>query len=248
MELVVTDSIRVQGADDGTLASSIAVQGSEGEGGQLDIETDTLEVFDGGTVSTSALGTGNAGDLRIDARQVFVSGSEEGGSGVPAEIGAEAIFGSGNAGDVVLVEPELVEIRAGGSLGAEVRTASGGLGGTVRIESPGSVDVDGGLIDVISRGPKQAGDVLITDADNVQVRNGGEITAESFFGGGAGRIEISGSTVEVSSGEISARENSNGSAGTIDITSTDGLLVTAGTITSEVNNGPGGAITLIGRR
>ncbi|MEM8638605.1 MAG: hypothetical protein AAGG51_07325 [Cyanobacteria bacterium P01_G01_bin.54] len=77
IQLDVTDSINVigtgesnvQGTIPSTIASQVTATGS-GDAGQIDINTNTLQVSDRGLVSVENRGTGNAGNLNINARYI----------------------------------------------------------------------------------------------------------------------------------------------------------------------------------
>jgi hypothetical protein len=143
------ESISVTGGASGP--STIEAKNVDGEGGRLVIDADALLVNRGGEISASTLGSGNAGDVIVTAREVTVEGTGELGfnrSGIFSGSLQNAWGGSGS----VTIQPHIGERM------------------TLRVR-------DQGLISVASRGLGAAGDIQIRGAELIDISSGGEINA-----------------------------------------------------------------------
>ncbi|MCP4702663.1 MAG: filamentous hemagglutinin N-terminal domain-containing protein [Gammaproteobacteria bacterium] len=116
----------------GTIQSSTA---GDGNAGEIVLETDVLDVDDGGFIATASgnasgvAGKGRAGDIRINAREVVkLAGSDRKQSGNVST----AAFGRGNAGNIFIAAPCLT-LQHGGSIAAESKGP--GLGGRIEIKT-----------------------------------------------------------------------------------------------------------------
>lgn len=165
--------------------------GATGEGGKVFIETKTLQVTDGGQISSGTFGVGNAGELSVKAQNVQLSGiSAFGPSGLftPVAPGARgrggnltldtgnlqitngaqilaSTFGFGDAGQLT-IKAENVEITGGTSRGpslisAAVGSTSAGKGGNLIIETENLRVVDGAQVAVSTSGAGNAGNMQI---------------------------------------------------------------------------------------
>ncbi|MEO1391304.1 MAG: filamentous hemagglutinin N-terminal domain-containing protein [Cyanobacteria bacterium J06634_5] len=184
-------AITVEGTSpNGMLPSSLRTgtfMDSTGSGGLLRLQTETLQVLNGGQIRASTLGAGNAGNLDITADRVSVRGqsssglssaieSQSAGTGVAGTLRvaanqltvgnrAQITTGSqqGNGGDIQLQLGEVLLLRNQGQISATAGTAgNGGNGGNISID---------------------AGVVLAPSLEN------SDITANAFEGSG-GNINI----------------------------------------------------------
>ncbi|HEY9853470.1 MAG TPA: filamentous hemagglutinin N-terminal domain-containing protein [Leptolyngbyaceae cyanobacterium] len=148
-----------------TLSSSVASTAT-GNGGNLTIETDYLQVDRGGQVFTSTFGAGNAGNLAIEAKNMAVSG--EFGDVYPTALRADAIGEKaiGNGGNLQVNTDRLI-IQDGATIGV------GNFGSSIFNLAPG--EGTPGNIDI--------------QANRIELNNGGAITADNA-GGRNGNIHL----------------------------------------------------------
>ncbi|ABA23730.1 Filamentous hemagglutinin-like protein [Trichormus variabilis ATCC 29413] len=216
--------------------------GARGNGGNLTVETNKLQVTDGGQIFTNTLGFGKAGDLKILAQDVEVSGGTEFG---PSTIAATvqkilsipepaATFlgaGFGNAGNLI-IETSNLRVTDGGQIA--VSTSGNGSAGNMTINA-NSVELAGtnqfgrsGLFANAIVGKGQGGDVNIS-SDRLVVRDGATINVSSFLSRDPGNLRgLAG----------------KGAAGNINLNSADILLANQGIITADTNAGDKGNITI----
>ena len=87
---------------------------STGNGNNLTLNTEHLQVSDGAQIAVSTGSSGNAGTLRVTAQDIDLSGSSEFGR---SGLFASAIAGTGNGGDIQVTSDRL-SIRDGSTINA----------------------------------------------------------------------------------------------------------------------------------
>ncbi|BAY48629.1 filamentous hemagglutinin family outer membrane protein [Scytonema sp. HK-05] len=133
-----------------------------GDAGNVTITTGKLVVRDGAQVTVGSQGTGSAGNLKVTARSIKLDNQ--------AKITAET--GSGNGGDIILQNRDLLLLRRGSRISATAGTAQqGGDGGNITINTP-----NGFIVAV----PNENSDITA----NAFSGNGGQVTinATGIFG------------------------------------------------------------------
>ena len=228
LKIEASESIEVTGFNANSLIPSIISSSNQGSGrgGSLSIDTRRLTLRDGGRVDASTLAAGAAGNLTIKATDlVEVSGT------IPGSINPSLITSSANR-----VDPAIQKV-----LGLpEIPT---GTSGSVTIETRQLRVTDGALVSVNNDGFGNAGSLDI-NADTIILDNRGGITAATPSGEG-GNITIKSSDIELSNGgQISATAGGTGNGGNIAI-DTERLFVLDGSaITAQAFRGQGGQIDI----
>jgi filamentous hemagglutinin family protein len=232
----------------GVLTSDALNEGPEGgSGGNLFVDTSALSLHDGGQITTSTRGTGNAGSIAIHADHVEISGQAGGNqSAVFAQTLAAQFPDGGDAGNVLIVSKGDVALRGGGSVA--VKTTNGGSAGTATILADGSVLLDDGAITASTNWTGDAGDVVIA-ARELEIR--GEqagIFAQTLKpgladAGNAGDVHID-TTGDVflhdtggdtGAGGIFVETRNNGAAGTVDIDAGGRVILDNSRITASAS-------------
>jgi filamentous hemagglutinin family protein len=206
--------------------------GATGKGGNLDIETGSLRIEAGAQIFTSTFGSGQAGELNINASDLIeVTGASELG---PSQIAAavEKIPGFPDSGT--------------------------GQGGSVNIQTQNLRVVDGGQIRSATNGSGNAGNLQI-NADNIELVGISQLGRSGLFAsaiqdsGNGGNITVTanqltirdGATISVSNFQSQNRvPPGTGAAGSIEINAPSLLLKNQGTITADTNAGDFGNITI----
>ncbi|NEQ65472.1 MAG: filamentous hemagglutinin N-terminal domain-containing protein [Symploca sp. SIO2D2] len=212
VKITATDSVRFDGVGsngESSLVLSRVAPGAVGNGGNLKITTGSLEVTNGAFLSTSTLGEGNAGDVKITANDTVrfdgvgsnkqssaaFSSVEAGaiGDGGDIEIttvslevtnGAALVantLGEGNAGGVKINATDTVRFDKGAALSAVIPGAIG-TGGDIEITT-GSLSLTDALISSESQGTGIAGDITINTRQNLET-NRSSISATTLSGDG----------------------------------------------------------------
>ncbi|MFM6265363.1 MAG: hypothetical protein ACKPFA_02450, partial [Dolichospermum sp.] len=180
----------------GRLFSEVRARG-EGNSGGITIDTSTLTLENGGTISASTVGKGNAGKIEIQASQgvnvggaLFsgVSNTGEGDSGGitidTANLTLEndgiinaSTFGKGDAGNIAIKATQGVNV--GGGLSSGVTDTAVGNSGGITIDTATLTLENGGLINASTFGKGNAGNIAIKATQGVNVGGGlfSEVTA-----------------------------------------------------------------------
>ncbi|MDJ0616528.1 MAG: filamentous hemagglutinin N-terminal domain-containing protein [Calothrix sp. MO_192.B10] len=170
----------------------------EGDGGVLKVTaTESIELQNLAGLATATIGSGNAGNLIVDAGQITLKDG--------AVFSADT-FRSGQGGDLIIKTNEL-NILSGSRVGAA--TVGGGQGGTVKVNTPENkaqlVQIDGvsangearsGIFSD-SRASGNAGNIEIF-ADTLDVKNSGEVSVSSFSSGFSGDLNINAGSIFLS--------------------------------------------------
>lgn len=233
-EALEVSGIRPNGNPGGLLNRTI----SDGNAGNLTIQTGRLTVKDGALISTVTIGAGNGGNLLVQARDsVEVTGTSP--DGLPTQL-ATGI--SSEAGD----NPN----RFGGNLTIET----------------GSLSIrDGGKVTTAVYAPGNAGNILIRARDFVEVVGQMPTTPElpssissdlSYTTGNAGNIAIETGTLSIrEGGTVSANVFGQGNGGDIQVRAQDRVDLVGTTVNGKLGSslsaillsdleGKGGNITI----
>ncbi len=199
----------------------------KGNGGNIQIFTNRLNVSDGGVVSASTMGRGDAGSIEITARdRVSFTGTTATGnpSAAFSSVGEDAV---GQGGDI-RIAARVLELSNGAQFIAGTFSNEGNAG-TIRITASGSVSLSGvNPISALSTGlytntlsDKLGGDIVI-DAPNLRLSDGAALVAGTTSSGTSGSILINTRTLALLSGAtLYAATTGSGRAGNITITAAD---------------------------
>jgi filamentous hemagglutinin family protein len=227
-----------QGAGNGgditiNATNAISIGGFGTSGNQSGVYNETL---------SSAIG--NAGNININAREVYLSGGL-----APFQFGtiSSSTYGQGNAGNVT-INTETLSIRGGASVGTS--TSGSGAGGNVTVNASESVEVMDLLPNVVindqifivnstlgatTSASGKGGDLTI-NTKRLLIRDGAVVQANTFAQGSGGNLTINASEFV----ELSGTSTIDYSViGITDFTSERGSLLSAQT------NGSGDAGNLI---
>lgn len=193
--------------------------GARGNGGTLTVSTKTLRVFEGAQLQTRTAGSGDAGNLTVNATDIELAGSNpQGKSG----LFASAITGTGAGGDLK-VSTERLLVRDGATISVSNFSSN-------NTAPPG-------------QGP--AGNLEIT-ARRIDLNDGATLTADSA-GGTKGNIRVDSQLLLLRRGSrISTNAVGTATGGNIDI-NTDFLIAVKGEnsdITANSVSNFGGRVTV----
>lgn len=194
-------------ADSFVLNSSSLLTGSGtfslGDVGQIKINTNLLTVEQGGFISSSTLGDGNAGNLTVNATDSIEVKETPAGSIIPTGIFTNTIFGNGKGGNLNLNTSKLT-LQDGGQLSSSSGAITGdgiiplgGQGGNISLDATEAVEINGASAEgtfnsgilTDTRGSNPAGNLTI-DTGSLTLRDRGFISASSIGTGMGGDITI----------------------------------------------------------
>ncbi|MGF1481623.1 MAG: filamentous hemagglutinin N-terminal domain-containing protein [Cyanophyceae cyanobacterium] len=214
---------------DQSIIANVLEPGALGKGGNINISTGSLSVFDGARLVSNTVGQGNAGSIAINASEsVAIEGrGEELISGVLSIAGDEAV---GNAGSVTITT-DVFSVTDGAGLDAS--TYGQGNAGSVFINASESVAIEGrneeifsGILGDVAEGAEGNGGNITINTGSLSVTHSG-LSTSTYGRGNAGSISINASDVVLDNGvafsNVSSQATGNG--GSIDV-NTGALSVT----------------------
>jgi filamentous hemagglutinin family protein len=193
-----TENIAINGEDSGGIPSGVTSRvNSDAEGNAVGVTifTSNLTLTNGGRVSASTGGQGNAGVVNINAAEdIRIDGESSAGfaSGATSAVNPDAV---GDAGGVTITTTNL-NLTNGGRVDAS--TFSFGNAGAVNITASEDITADGEDLDGFASGVTSfvapgaegnAGGVTISTS-NLTLTNGGRVDASTFGQGNAGSVVL----------------------------------------------------------
>lgn len=227
-----------------------------GNGGSILIETERLNISNGGKVSSDSLGSGDGGMITLRGSEYIHIKDQNTTVFVGAEGKGET---AGDAGGLFIETPKFLlsdeatincDTYYGSAMGGDINIS--GLNG----DFADSVDISNsriysGAINGEYQGAGHGGQIQIK-SKNISISNGGEIGSESIGGGNGGdvilhaleKIRIQGKDSEGNSSKINAsalcKQDIAGNAGNI-ILKSDQIFLSEGGSVSVSTEGPGNA-------
>jgi filamentous hemagglutinin family protein len=231
-----------------------------GNAGGVTISTSNFTLTNGGRVSASTFGQGNAGAVDVTATGDITADGEDSESfpsGITSQVNPDA---EGNAGGVTISTSNLT-LTNGGRVDAS--TFGQGNAGAVNVTATGDITADGetsggfqgGITSVVATGAVgNAGEVSITTT-NLNLTNGGRVSAFTGGRGNAGAVNITATGDITADGEdsegdqsgITSQVNSDavGNSGGVTITTTNLNLTHGGRVDASTRGqGNAGAVKI----
>jgi large exoprotein involved in heme utilization and adhesion len=162
-----SDSVQLIGTSAKSNSTLSSITSGTGEAGEVRINTRQLLISDGASIGASTIGAGNGGSVIIDASDsVQLIGTSTDGQVLS---GLTAITsGTGNAGNVTITTPTLL-VRDGASISTSSASEATGKGGNVTINASEGVQVIG--TGTLAKGPVSSS----LDAGTQGTGDGGEL-------------------------------------------------------------------------
>lgn len=196
-----------------------------GQSGEINISTPYLKITDGAQVTVSNDGTGNAGNLEIQANSIFLD----------KKGGITATTASGQGGNIFLNVRDNLQIHNNGLISA---TAGGaGNGGNITLNTSFLTLQDSDISASTETGI--AGNLNINANNSVQLRGEGGLSVEATAENGtAGNVTIETPQISVLDGAKVTVSSPEGQAGNLSI-SAQNLSLNQGSITAETGKNEG---------
>jgi len=225
-----SESVELVGVNPFAFAPSqiTAGSGSQGNAGNVDLQTGVLRVQDGGRVDASATASGNAGNLAINASEsISVTGT------VPDSLNPSLIIASAN-----ILDPQLRQLFG-------LPDQPSGNSGNISVSTPQLTVMDGGQITVRNDGTGDAGNIQI-EASSINLNSNGGISGAVNSGtGGKIDLAVDGDIRLTSDGQIISDNSGAGDGGEIKIAANSLRIEERAFIsTTSFGSGKGGNITL----
>jgi len=154
--------------------------GATGQGGNINIRAENLELRDGALISSETETPGNGGYIEIEADNVALSG----GASIASESRVAFATITGKAGNISITANETFSSDDS----SVVTSAEQAEGGNISITSREVLVTNGSLISAESSGPGDAGNITLTATDMFNMK-GSSLTTEAK-GADGGNIKI----------------------------------------------------------
>ncbi|MBD2100340.1 filamentous hemagglutinin N-terminal domain-containing protein [Leptolyngbya sp. FACHB-261] len=214
---------------------------STGRGGNIQITTGRFTVQEGARLITSTSGSGRAGDIRVSAPDIQLSGAA---SGLFAQTTTAA-----NAGNLT-IQPrgngQRVRVNLQGGAQISASTSSSGRGGQLTITAPESITLtgNGSIIAAGTEGRGAGGNLRLTTG-TLNLQNQAEVSVSSSSTGPAGSLFVEANRIFLNN-QGRVRADTSGGGGNINLRSGDIILRRGSNITTNAtgSNIPGGDIAI----
>ena len=243
-----TESVEIVGS----IVLTGTLQNTTQDAGDLTLNTQQLSIRDGGLLQAVTLGSGDGGNLVVNATESVELLNTPAGAVIPAGIFANSIFGTGSGGDIEVNTQDLT-VGGGARIGNRTGAFFGGLGlvraggpagdivlnveGTTAIVgvSPDGVFESGSDTSSLSGSP--AGNVEL-NTSNLFIRDGANISTTTFSDGPGGTLIVNVADVL----ELSGTGTVQNVGGPVELPSS--LVSSSGRadFPGEVGNGTAGAL------
>ncbi len=215
--------------------------GATGQGGNITLESSSLQVFNGGQVTSSTLGNGDAGNINLRVNQVDVEGKSQtlpDGRQVASSISAASTT-LASAGSIRLVG-NTIDVRNGGEI--SVSNSGGGNAGNLRVRANRiQLDERGSLRSEVTAGDR--GNITL-NTDLLQLRRGSAITTNATGTATGGNINITTNTLAALENSDIAANAVRGRGGNIQI-GTQGVFLSGNSdITAASELGVSGTVSI----
>jgi filamentous hemagglutinin family protein len=206
IRIVADDSILLKNGVNASISSQSL---GPGNSGNIELKTRSLALVNGGNITTSSFGSGNGGDLLVNASDsVNLSGittfidPETGDRFVMGGGLTASAFGAGNGGQVIL-NTQRLSINDGGYI--TTTNNQSGRGGNLTINAKDSIEIAGrsptpdapSRVSTSTLGSANAGDMQVS-TPLLLVRNGAEMLANARGTGNAGVMTIDADRIRLS--------------------------------------------------
>ncbi|AFY41519.1 filamentous hemagglutinin N-terminal domain-containing protein [Nostoc sp. PCC 7107] len=245
----VRDAIIINDANSGVL--SLLGVGAVGRGGNIEINTGSLTVTNGGQVNASSFGIGDGGNISITAGDTVAFDGVASNGLISSAISYIDAGAEGNGG-IVTINARSLTLTNGGQVSASVRSATdslpGGRGnaGNVNINVSDTTTITGrsanatnsGILSLVGVGAVGNGGNVNLDTENLTLRDNAELTVSNRGIGNAGNIRANaGNIVLDNQGQITATSLS-GQGGNISLQVRDILLLRRNSFISHISGTP----------
>ena len=198
-------------------------------------------------IPDSAFSPGKGGAISIIAPVLTVNTNAAISSSTGWDGNAGEVFG--NVGSLVVESGGEIRTRSG-FFDATSSQAGAGNAGSLTFNAQGSMTISGGSVSSTTIGDGKGGDVVLNAAQNVNITNGGSVSADSLalaatdatggIGGDTGSIQITaGNSIKLDGGTMSTRAV-KADGGNIKLTAPNIVQLNESQITTSVESGVGG--------
>ena len=249
---IEAEAVEIDGSEFGFVSEIFSRADGSGDGGKINLNTNTLLISNDGQLSVTSFDNGGAGEIDVSANQITI-GDTIAEEDPNADTGIFASSGSGGtenatvgAGGNISIEANSIDLINQGLISSN--SFSNSQGGNINLnaesltianDSQSFAPEISGQIASAARSQGNAGDISL-NIDNLTLKDGGQIVSATIDSGNAGEInaiaknvEITGFTDDGNSGIISSAIIGDGDGGNINLTTNNLKLSEGGTINAS---------------
>ena len=245
--------------DNSIRTSLISLALGAGDGGEITLSTGQLTLVDEALLSTSTFGTGDSGDLTVNATgSVELLGSISASNADP--VISTSTFNQGDASSIVVNTPQ-IRLLDGGAISSS--SFASGTAGTIEINASEHIQISGrslvtkdpsevrtinemfqdpvlrpifGLSDLLPDG--EAGSIILR-TPHLQVTDGGQIAVSNLGTGDAGDLQIQANSILLDNQSILSASTLFGEGGNINLRLAENLQMRGDSLISAEAGGRG---------
>jgi len=238
----------------GIFTETVSDLNNAGDSGTVFVKADTLDMINGGRLSSSSYSPGNAGNLIVDSRNITINNSSGRFTGIFSETNK-----TGNAGNVWVKSENLFITNAGKVSSSNYAEGNAGNvfvdAANLTIDGKGTDTGFTGILSETVSDLNQAGNAgsVSVKSDYLTLVSGAQISSSSYFQGkNAGDVSINAGTMLIdrqgarhATGVFSDTFSNQGNAGSVTVEAAQNLtLLNLGSITSSTYSPIGSAGTV----
>jgi len=229
--------------------SSIAtVSFGKGDADNISVVANDLRMDDHAGISAGTAGEGAAGDVTVTVNNLFLEGGSEINSSSGGLIGEQIFIGQGPGGNIHIIATNNITLSAQDNRGipSVISTNSLGIGqgGHVTVETNQLNISDGGAITANAMGMGNAGDVVI-EANTIKITNNGTITTSAEQATGGNITLVVPNLLFLREGQMTTSvHGGSGDGGNITLSNPNFIVLDQSQIKAQANEGRGGNIQL----
>jgi filamentous hemagglutinin family protein len=200
--------------------------GAVGQGGNINIQANSLSLIDESFIASNTFGQGNSGRIQVQANNSI---SLTGHSGIASGVYERAV---GDGGDI-LIGTRLLSVTEGSQLFAG--TFGKGNSGNIQVEAANSINLagvapdgfSGGLFTSTETGATGRGGDIRASTDILRVSDGAVLSAITGTPFKGGSIDVHANILDVTNGgQLLTTAFNSGDAGNITVNATDHVILT----------------------
>lgn len=228
--IFTTDLELIGTSADGKFSSGLFASvgiGGEGRGGDVKLETESLQLQNGARIGVDTFGQEKGGDLIISATNISLTGTSTDGqvNQITAAVQQQAL---GDSGDITL-NTRILKVEDGGQITAGTRSRgdAGDLiirAKEVQIIGRNARGVPSRLTAAATSTAEGRGGELIINTESLEVKNEAEITVSSATQEPAGNLQINSNNLLISN-QASLNAETTGGQGSITINNNKDLIL-----------------------
>ena len=187
-------------------SAHIASETKNGDAGDITLEVDELKLTQKSQIDSTSIGSGNGGDLNIDANSILVEGASNVG---PTFSISSSTTNAGDAGNMIIKSGDL-NLLNGALIISTTGDKATGKSGDLRLEADTILfsGNQGGILNV-ALGEGDTGNISVFSSNRLDVKNGSGIKALTSDKGNTGNLFVKSNEIVLANDEVFFNANAD---------------------------------------